>query len=533
MEVSDSNWNKATLSGCTDIIVVDQKDGGLASTPFNVRFGKFKVLRTKKKTVKITVNGVEANFIMRLTRDGTGIFEELRESILQEEEDDSEFDLYNYEEPILEISKTTIDTASKSSSTKNEKSEELKIEKSESQESKSDKSQNQKSPTISGKKGESESDWEDDQTGEVGISLCANKLVGKKEEDEKIFNKHKVNFKTYSKKPADILNNTNLIVKYKGEYYTWENASQILLSNLVYKKELPEELRAKILKKQTKKGFFSSWFGFGGDKKVQPEPTRDNDAAPDAADSYELVHTVTPTSEMLKSLNLKYGQNTIEYSVKSKLRGTQTLKASIFYYRPDIKIIVSDVDGTITKSDVRGQLLPMIGMDWSQPGITELYSAASKNGYVILYLTARSMGQNNSVRSYISKLNQDNAALPVGPIMTSSDRLAKAFKREILERQPHIFKIAFLQEVRNLFPADKNPFYSGFGNRLTDRMAYEGVEMAKDKIFIVNPKSEITNEAGEKSSYSEMAKNIDLFFPKIEEKLNRTKPVGDMFGFPS
>ncbi len=32
-------------------------------------------------------------------------------------------------------------------------------------------------------------------------------------------------------------------------------------------------------------------------------------------------------------------------------------------------------------------------------------------------------------------------------------------------RRPHEFKIATLQDIRALFPADWNPFYAGFGNR--------------------------------------------------------------------
>jgi phosphatidate phosphatase PAH1 len=37
--------NSATLSGAIDIVVVEQEDGSLASTPFHVRFGKLKLIR--------------------------------------------------------------------------------------------------------------------------------------------------------------------------------------------------------------------------------------------------------------------------------------------------------------------------------------------------------------------------------------------------------------------------------------------------------------------------------------------------------
>jgi hypothetical protein len=44
--------------------------------------------------------------------------------------------------------------------------------------------------------------------------------------------------------------------------------------------------------------------------------------------------------------------------------------------------------------------------------------------------------------------------------------------REIVVRRPHEFKIACLQDIRALFPAEWNPFYAAFGNRDTDEVAY-------------------------------------------------------------
>ena len=38
-------------------------------------------------------------------------------------------------------------------------------------------------------------------------------------------------------------------------------------------------------------------------------------------------------------------------------------------------MIISDVDGTITKSDLMGQIAPLIGRDWSQSGVASLFSS--------------------------------------------------------------------------------------------------------------------------------------------------------------
>lgn len=37
--------------------------------------------------------------------------------------------------------------------------------------------------------------------------------------------------------------------------------------------------------------------------------------------------------------------------------------------------------------------MPMVGGDWSHQGVAQLYTNIHKNGYQILYLTARAIGQ--------------------------------------------------------------------------------------------------------------------------------------------
>lgn len=50
---------------------------------------------------------------------------------------------------------------------------------------------------------------------------------------------------------------------------------------------------------------------------------------------------------------------------------------------------MSDVDGTITRSDLLGHVLPTLGVDWSHPGITQLFHNIARNGYQIMFLSSR------------------------------------------------------------------------------------------------------------------------------------------------
>ena len=44
---------------------------------------------------------------------------------------------------------------------------------------------------------------------------------------------------------------------------------------------------------------------------------------------------------------------------------------------------VSDVDGTITKSDVLGHLAYIVGRDWTHSGVAHLFTNIEANGYQV------------------------------------------------------------------------------------------------------------------------------------------------------
>ncbi|TRY88471.1 hypothetical protein DNTS_005153 [Danionella cerebrum] len=66
--------NPATLSGCIDVIVVRQPDGGMVCSPFHVRFGKMGVLRSREKVVDIEINGEPVDLHMKLGENGEAFF---------------------------------------------------------------------------------------------------------------------------------------------------------------------------------------------------------------------------------------------------------------------------------------------------------------------------------------------------------------------------------------------------------------------------------------------------------------------------
>ncbi|KAJ8538066.1 hypothetical protein K7X08_014606 [Anisodus acutangulus] len=240
--------------------------------------------------------------------------------------------------------------------------------------------------------------------------------------------------------------------------------------------------------------------------------------APRPKISKKKIMLTTPTSEQLATLNLKEGKNIVVFTFSTAMLGKQQVDARIYLWRWDSKVVISDVDGTITRSDVLGQFMPMVGMDWSQIGVAHLFSAIKENGYHLLFLSARAISQAYLTRQFLFNLMQNGEGLPEGPVLTSPDGIFPSLFREVVRRAPHEFKIACLEDIKALFPSDRNPFpfYAGFGNRHTDEISYLKVGIPKGKIFTINPKGQIVvNRHIDTKSYTSLHSLVTAMFPAI------------------
>lgn len=135
-----------------------------------------------------------------------------------------------------------------------------------------------------------------------------------------------------------------------------------------------------------------------------------------------------------------------------------------------------------------------------------------------MYLTSRAIGQADSTRDYLKKVAQSNYQLPEGPVIMSPDRLFTSFHREVIMRKPEVFKMACLRDVMRLF-GGRNPFYAGFGNRITDAISYRSVNVPSSRIFTIDANGELKLELlqGFKSSYLHLNDLVDQIFPPINK----------------
>jgi phosphatidate phosphatase LPIN len=224
--------------------------------------------------------------------------------------------------------------------------------------------------------------------------------------------------------------------------------------------------------------------------------------------------TLRLTSDQLKALSLKAGPNPISFTVNRA-----TCQAYMYLWRYDVPIVISDIDGTITKSDALGHVLNMIGRDWTHIGVAKLYTEIVNNGYNIMYLTSRSVGQADFTRAYLNGVVQESYRLPRGPTILSPDRTLAALRREIYIRKPEVFKMACLRDIKNLFGPNRTPFYAGFGNRLTDALSYRSVSIPSNRIFTINSYAEVSLDLLSlnklRYSYVNMREVVDHYFPPV------------------
>lgn len=391
----------------------------------------------------------------------------------------------------------------------------------------------------------------------VELSLCRHLLyegIGLGAASQ-AFNFEKVTVEKFHALGPSLLKNDKLVARIGGHYLPWNSAAPIVLQIILFGQEPIFEPQDVILVERVEKngkedaslnrvlseGSWNLWpFGFRRSKTIkfvqsthesinQVKPiassmtmkslNRDNNGMQKPKNMKKKVRWLTPSSEELTSLNLKEGSNLVTFSFSTAMLGRQQVDARIYLWKWNTQIVISDVDGTITRSDVLGQFMPLVGIDWSQTGVAHLFSAIKENGYQLLFLSARAISQAYLTRQFLFNLKQDGKVLPHGPVVMSPDGLFPSLYREVIRRAPHEFKISCLEAIKALFPIDCNPFYAGFGNRDTDEVSYLKVGIPRGKIFIINPKGEVAvNRRIDTRSYTSLHALVNGMFPPMSSR---------------
>jgi phosphatidate phosphatase LPIN len=349
---------------------------------------------------------------------------------------------------------------------------------------------------------------------------------------------------------------------------------------------------------------FSTLFGIGGNNN-----TTNNNNSNDEMTTCRFVNgnELRPPTETLNVLLpiLTYGRNHIRYTLISSSTGINlvTAEAHIYLWKSIDSVIVSDVDGTITKSDIRGVIDNFQERyEHVHDGICKFYHALmdagnrnktdydcgievqndihhhhhhyhelNKNdttnslrnkggggGEVrFLYLTSRPIRIVNQTRKLLVSLSQPcpsktqkNYGLPPGPIMCHRSTLTAVLYGELIAKNMYLFKsqvlsqqvvmpfvtargdvnLSKIRRSRDVTSSDElwnsiiedgdvptdsygndrtysgisadsstwddRLFVAGFGNKLSDAIAYEMAGMDRRDIYIIDKDSRIRCMSG-------------------------------------
>ncbi|NXF93488.1 LPIN3 phosphatase, partial [Eubucco bourcierii] len=395
-------------------------------------------------------------------------------------------------------------------------------------------------------------DFHPDLMPTIALSLCGG-LGGSRQISREKFLEHMVSYQQFAENPG-LVDDPNLVIVINEKYYNWAVAAPMILSLQAFQKNIPQSTIDQLVKeKMPKKGsrWWFSWrrrefpveevclqqwlYGLQGKanmllssliRQEEEKSSSDDDSlhpgaileltAPALKSQSTYKKSLRLSSGQIERLNLQEGPNEVAFSVTTQYQGTCRCEATIYLWNWDDKVVISDIDGTITRSDALGHILPHLGKNWTHQGIVKLFHKIHLNGYKFLYCSARAIGMAQITKGYLKWVNEQGCCLPKGPILLAPSSLFSAFHREVIEKKPEVFKIACLKDIQKLF-ATQLPFYAAFGNRASDVYAYKQVGLPESRIFTVNPKGELIQELtkNHKSTYERLSELVELIFPPV------------------
>jgi len=191
--------------------------------------------------------------------------------------------------------------------------------------------------------------------------------------------------------------------------------------------------------------------------------------------------TICATSDQLELFHLHKGENIMKIRVSLRRESTRgvktrdvTLFVHIWYFSSDVKMVISDVDGTITKHEFRH----WVGMsNQVHKPILEKYQDYQETGHQFVYITMRPFATNDARREFLHRIGA-----PDGVILTCPLDF-RGILRAYVGRCATKLKLIHLYYLRSMFP--ESSFHAAFGNTPQDAQVYRTIVPTCNRIFNV------------------------------------------------
>ncbi|CBN80070.1 conserved unknown protein [Ectocarpus siliculosus] len=231
---------------------------------------------------------------------------------------------------------------------------------------------------------------------------------------------------------------------------------------------------------------------------------------------------------LAKDDTLVDGFNTVRFEIRY-LRDPRVLVAECFAFVWDVNtpMIVVDIDGTITRSDVSGLMMtlsPGLVTNHTHEGICSLLARmVDEAGAQVVYLTSRPISLAAKTRTFLASTEQEGKRLPLGPLQCCLEKVSGVLWRELVSKNMHDYKITALLDLARPFREagrtfGEAVFAAGIGNRVHDAVAYRAAGIPKDFIFLIDTESNLRVWDGDTSKMGGSRANSPIS-PKKKKKL--------------
>ena len=236
-------------------------------------------------------------------------------------------------------------------------------------------------------------------------------------------------------------------------------------------------------------------------------------------------NTLTPQASALGQLPLRDGKNSIDFRLENQ-ENTVIASTFLFLWAKHDKIVVVDIDGTITRTDAGGvvassELGLKMGLGHSHEGVTEAMAAIESAGYRLLFLTARPITRADATRRYLNAIGKDSGVpMPSGALITSA--LGTFNTMAAVWKDIKSYKVRQLMEVQELFDCPMTGrahccYAGGFGNHDYDAASYREAGTPPHRVMLIDEDSIIRIDGTDLmyNGYHGLLPHIPDLFPPV------------------
>ena len=152
-----------------------------------------------------------------------------------------------------------------------------------------------------------------------------------------------------------------------------------------------------------------------------------------------------------------------------------------------------------------------------------IYYIVARNGYQMVYLTARSMAIDSSTRDYLKNVEDKNGfKLPKGPLFMSPKPLAEALTEALSDPAPaKKSKILSILQLFDNKTKQNTIFFGAYGNSDSDMRAYQQAGLNSNLTYIINEDSILRRISdNHQTSYRNHLMNVNNIYPIVTTNEN-------------